>query len=260
MFDQNKQPILQVEGVTKSFGGLTALNNLSLDVYPGEIVGLIGPNGSGKTTIFNIIAGVLRPTKGKVLFEGKDLSKCSTHKISNLGIGTVHQFFRLFNNMGGFDNAIIGSWKSGQAGFLECMLGLPSARDKEQNIAQRMLVPLALLGILDARLKTPPSMMTLKDQRFLSIGRSLGGDPKLLLLDEPASALNYEEVKELTTHLARYRKDGISILMIDHRMELIMDICDRIIVLNYGVKIADDIPANIKRDEQVLAAYLGGEE
>ena len=257
MLRQSAQPLLQVKKLTKRFGGLIALDELSLEVYPGEILSIIGPNGAGKTTLFNVIAGVLTPTKGEVWFEGQEITKRSTWRISRLGIGSTFQNFRLFNNMSGFENAVIGTWQLGRVGLPECMLRLPRAKEEDRVLARDLLQPLAILGILDKRLVPPPSTMTPRDQRALTIGRAMAGKPKLLLLDEPAAALTYEEIKEMCNHFLRYRQQGTTILLIDHRMEIVMNISDRIVVLNYGRKIADDTPANIQANKGVLAVYLG---
>jgi branched-chain amino acid transport system ATP-binding protein len=255
--DKKTQPLLEVKKVTKFFGSLVALHEVSLDVYPGEIVAVIGPNGAGKTTLFNVIAGILSPTKGEVWFEGQEITKLRTHEISRLGIGSTFQDFRLFNNMAGFENAMLGAWRFSRVGLFGCMLGLPKAKRDDDTIAHGMLRRLALLGILDKRLVPPPSTMTLRDQRALTIGRALGGEPKLLLLDEPAAGLNYEEIKELGQHFLRYREQGMAMLLIDHRMEIVMSISDRIVVLNFGRKIAEGTPAEIQDDREVLAVYLG---
>lgn len=255
--NQSTQPLLQVKKVSKFFGGLVAVNEVNLDVYPEEIVSIIGPNGAGKTTLFNVIAGVLRPTKGEIWFEERELSKLPTWQISQLGIGTTFQHFRLFNSIPGFHNAMVGTWKHGKVGFIECGLRLPRVKEEDRTLATQLLRPLAILGLLDKRLSPPPSTMTLKEQRFLTIGRALASNPKLLLLDEPAAALTYDEIKELIYHLLHYRQQGITILLIDHRMELVMNISDRIVVLNYGRKIADDTPDNIRGNKEVLASYLG---
>ncbi len=257
MVSKSTPPLLQVKEVTKLFGSLVALDKVSLDVYPQEIVAVIGPNGAGKTTLFNMIAGILSPTKGKVWFEEQEITKLRTYEISRLGVGSTFQHFRLFNNMAGFENAMVGAWRFSRVGLLECMLGLPQATKEDDIVAHGMLKELALLGILDKRIVPPPSTMTLRDQRALTIGRALGGEPKLLLLDEPAAALNYEEIKELGQHFLRYKQQGMAILLIDHRMEIVMSISDRIVVLNFGSKIAEGTPAEIQANREVLAVYLG---
>ena len=253
---QSAQLLLQLKNITKCFGGLVAVDDVSFDVFPAEIVSIIGPNGSGKTTLFNVIAGILPPTKGNVWFDGQELSKHSTWQISRLGIGTTFQHLRLFNNMSGFENAVVGAWRRGKVGLFGCLLRSPAKRE-DRIVAKELLQPLALLGLLDKRLTPPPSTMTLRDQRALTIGRALASQPKLLLLDEPAAALNYEEMKDLSNHFLRYKEQGTAILLIDHRMEIVMEISDRIVVLNYGRKIAEDAPDKIQSNEEVLACYLG---
>jgi len=257
MTTQSAQPLLQVKGVTMAFGSLVALDNVFLDVYPGEIVSIIGPNGAGKTTLFNAIAGILSPTSGEILFEGKEMTKLLTYKVALAGIASTFQDFRLFHNMSSFHNALVGAWRHHKCGLIQNMLGLHRVTVEDDTVAHGLLKELALLGILDKRVVPPPSTMTLRDQRALTIGRAMATEPKLLLLDEPAAALSYEEIMELSQHLLRYKQQGISILLIDHRMEIVMNISDRIIVLNFGSKIADDTPANIQANREVLAVYLG---
>ena len=256
---QNAQPILQVKKVTKTFGSLVALEDITFDVYPGEIVSIIGPNGAGKTTLFNVIAGILSPTDGSIMFGEQETAKMLTYKVARMGIASTFQQFRLFHNMSGFENAMVGTWKLSKVGWLMSMLGLPQVKSEDNTIAKGIMKDLALLGILDARIVPPPSTMTLRDQRALTIGRAIVSHPKLVLLDEPAAALNYEEIMELSQQFLRYKQQGMSILLIDHRMEIVMGISDRVIVLNFGSKIADDTPANIQANKEVLSVYLGEE-
>ncbi len=254
---QGTTPILQVRGVTKSFGRLMALEDVSFDAYPGEILSIIGPNGAGKTTLFNVISGILAPDSGEIWFDGQNTTKLRTFEISRLGIASTFQFFRLFNNMPGFASALLGTWKFSKVGWFECMLNLPRAKDEDNKLLHGIMVELAKLGILDKRIVPPPATMTMRDQRALTIGRAMASKPKLLLLDEPAAGLNSEEIGDLCQHFLRYKKQGITMLLIDHRMEIVMDISDRIVVLNFGRKIAEGTPADIQNNHEVLAVYLG---
>ena len=254
---EDSRPLLQVKGVSKTFGSLVALDNVTLDVFPGEIVGIVGPNGAGKTTLFNTIAGILSPTKGEIWFDDQEITKLRTHKISQLGIGTTFQHFNLFYNMSGFHNALIGAWKRFRSNFIECMLGLPRLKEEDNVIGHSLLKELALLGVLDKRLTPSPSTLTPRDQRALTIGRAIASQPKLLLLDEPAAGLNYEEMQELSYEFQRYKYQGISILLIDHRIEILRNLSDRIIVLNFGCKVAEGTPNDILKDKEVIAIYLG---
>ena len=257
MRSQGNQPVLQVVGVGKTFGSLVALNDVSIDVYPGEITGIIGPNGAGKTTLLNVIAGILSPTKGEIWLEGKEISRLKTYEIARFGIASTYQHFRLFNNMSGFHNALMGAWKLQSVGFLACMLGLPRAKKDDNNILHKLLMPLAQLGILDKRIVPPPSTMTLRDQRALTIGRAMAGEPKVLLLHEPGAALNREELEDLNQHFLRYKKQGLAMILIDHRMETVMDVSDRVVVLNFGSKIAEGTPKEIQSDPLVRDVYFG---
>ena len=257
MMSQNSRPVMRIVDVSKTFGSLFALSEVSLDVYPGEIIGIIGPNGAGKTTLLNLISGILSPTRGEIWFEGKEITRLKTYEVARLGIASTFQHFRLFNNMSGFHNALMGAWKLQQVGFLACMLGLPRAKKDDNKVLHKLLMPLAQLGILDKRVVPPPSTMTLRDQRALSIGRAIAGDPKVLLLDEPGAALNKEELEDMNRHFLRYKEQGLAIILIDHRMEILMGVSDRVVVLDFGRKIAEGTPMEIQADPVVGDIYFG---
>ena len=254
---RKNKPIMRIVDISKAFGSLVALNDVTIDVYPGEILGIIGPNGAGKTTLLNVIAGILSPTKGEIWLERKEITRLKTFEVAQLGVASTYQHFQLFNNMSGFHNALMGAWKLQKVGFLACMLGLPRAKKDDNNILHKLLMPLAQLGILDKRIVPPPSTMTLRDQRALTIGRAMAGDPKVLLLDEPGAALNREELEDMNRHILRYKNQGLAIILIDHRMEILMDVSDRVVVLNFGCKIAEGTPAEIQSDPVVADIYFG---
>ena len=242
-----------------SFGGLRAVQDLDLAVKGGEISGLIGPNGSGKTTVFNVISGLYRATEGTALFDGKtDLLGHPPHAITRLGIARTFQNQRLFNQMTVLENVLVGRHCRTRAGIAETLLGLAPARAERQRAIARGEELLAFFGDrLFARAHDQAADLSYANRRRLEIARALATEPKLLLLDEPAAGMNPTEKRELMQDIRRIRESGVTVLLIEHDMGLVQGICERVVVLDHGVKIADGEFREVRRDPAVLAAYLG---
>jgi len=250
--------LLEIKNLTKYFGGLAAVNEVNMEVNKEEILGLVGPNGAGKTTLFNLITGFFRPTRGKIIFEGEDIAGLKPNLIAERGIVRTFQASTLFKMRTVWENVLIGCHLQFRSGFLRVLINTPFARKEEQEIRQKALEIIESMG-LSAVKNQYAAMLPHGYQRMLGVCLALAANPKLLLLDEPVTGLTPEETLAFMVQLKALRDKGITILLVEHNMRAVMGTCDRIVVLNYGKKIAQGSPEQIRENKEVIEAYLGVE-
>jgi len=248
--------MLRIEGVTKIFGGLTALHDVSFSVATGEITGIIGPNGAGKTTLFNVVTGIYSPTAGQVFYEGKDVTGLPPEKLAILGMVRTFQGIELFGQMTVLENVMVGLHTKSRSGIIASVFKFPGHLREERHIRERAATWLEFTGIAElAHIKA--SNLPFGKGRLLEIARAMALEPHIILMDEPAAGLNSRESYDLAVMIRKIKDSGVTIALVEHDMELVMDICDRIVVFNLGGKLAEGTPREIQEDEKVIAAYLG---
>jgi branched-chain amino acid transport system ATP-binding protein len=252
--------LLEVDGVTKRFGGLSALNDLSLEVGEGEIVSVIGPNGAGKSTVFNVITGLYPPDEGDVRFRGQSIVGFSPNRITRAGIARTFQNVHLFPNMTVLENAMVGQHSRSKAGVFGAIFRPPAVRREEEAIRERAKECLAFFGsrLAGYRQEQPAFALSYANRRRLEMARALATDPAMMLLDEPTAGMNPRETLELRDHIVRMRDQlGLTVLVIEHDMRVVKGVSDRVIACDYGRKIAEGTYEQVANDEQVVEAYLG---
>ena len=251
--------VLKVTGVTQKFGGLRALSEINLHIEPGEIVGIIGPNGAGKTTLFNIITGIYTPTEGRVELDGKDITGMKPYLIARLGFARTFQNIRLFSKMSVLDHVILGMHGHTKANLIDAIFHTPKKRREEAACLKRAEEILKLMNLWEDRYALATSLPYGK-QRRLEIARALATNPKLLLLDEPAADMNEQETAELLQMVRELKGLGYTVLLIEHDMKFVMNVCERLYVLNYGEMLAEGDPTSVRNNPLVIEAYLGKED
>ena len=249
-------PHLEIEAVSKRFGGVHAVKDVSFRVRTGTIKAVIGPNGAGKTTLFNMVSGFVSPDAGAIRFEGAPIQGQPPHRVAARGLSRTFQNIRLFSQMSALENVMVGRHLRGRAGFLSGMLRLPWTRREEAEVRARALDAMGFLGI-EALADADATSLAYGQQRAVELARALASEPRMLLLDEPAAGLNMRETRDLGRLIARIRARGITVLLVEHDMSLVMDVSDEVVVLSYGERIADADPGAVQRNPQVIRIYLG---
>jgi branched-chain amino acid transport system ATP-binding protein len=254
--NQHNEPILAVHSLTKMFGGVKAQNDISFSIEPGIVCGLIGPNGAGKTTLFNLITGIYSPDKGRIVFNGKDTRKMAVHQLVRAGIARTFQHVELFKSMTLLENVLVGMHVRTRSGFWGAVTRMPWVRREEREAVEKAEALLEFTGLIDYA-HQPAADLPVGRQKTAEIARALASDPLLLLLDEPAAGLNAVETEELGKLIERVRQRKVTMMLVEHDMSLAMGICDKLIVLDQGTKLAEGTPREIQNNEAVMTAYLG---
>ncbi len=256
VYEEGPSRILEVQGLTRIFGGLHAVSNLDLSVKEGEIFGLIGPNGAGKTTFFNLVSGVLTPSRGRIRFTGQDITGAPPHTIARSGLGRTFQITALFQSFSVLENVLLGTYGVVRVNPLSAVLNTAWARTAEREQRDRAMQLLQFLGI-ERLCDEMAGNLPLGHQRILEMAVALASNPKMLLLDEPFSGLSAEEIREMIVKIQKTREEKTTIMLVEHNIRVVRDLCDRIAVLNFGSKIAEGTFARVSEDPQVIQAYLG---
>jgi branched-chain amino acid transport system ATP-binding protein len=251
--------LLEIDNLSKRFGGLQAVKDVSFAVEQGMIKAVIGPNGAGKTTLFNLVSGFLAPDAGSVTFDGRPLHGRGPHRVAEAGVSRTFQHIRLFGRMTALENVMVGRHVRSRSGFLAGMLSLPAARREDRAVREHALGVMEFLGIAGLA-GAEATSLSYGQQRSVELARALAAEPRMLLLDEPAAGLNMRETADLAKLIVRVRDRGVTILIVEHDMSLVMNISDEIAVLSYGEKIADDRPLAVQKDPDVIRVYLGEDE